>query len=177
MMELFRSRQGLSKEQVVMLDPVDFVDYPRIPAQFDIGIAPLRDTVFNRNKSALKVMEYGAWGIPYVASDIAPYRRWHNETKGLGGFLAASKTEWDTALRFLIENDTGRGIKGCDIAAEIWNNWGLQGNVDKWEAVLEKSLNPNSISTWEPTEKPGRNDPCPCGSGNKYKKCCAPAFG
>jgi hypothetical protein len=21
--------------------------------------------------------------------------------------------------------------------------------------------------------KPGRNDPCPCGSGDKYKKCCA----
>ncbi|MBL8732706.1 MAG: preprotein translocase subunit SecA [Planctomycetes bacterium] len=24
--------------------------------------------------------------------------------------------------------------------------------------------------------KPGRNDACPCGSGIKYKKCCAPAF-
>jgi preprotein translocase subunit SecA len=24
--------------------------------------------------------------------------------------------------------------------------------------------------------KPGRNDLCPCGSGIKYKKCCAPAF-
>ncbi|HPX51628.1 MAG TPA: SEC-C metal-binding domain-containing protein [Deltaproteobacteria bacterium] len=23
-----------------------------------------------------------------------------------------------------------------------------------------------------PEEKPGRNDPCPCGSGIKYKKCC-----
>src|SRR5208337_1195140 len=22
--------------------------------------------------------------------------------------------------------------------------------------------------------KPGRNDPCPCGSGDKYKKCCLP---
>ncbi len=22
--------------------------------------------------------------------------------------------------------------------------------------------------------KPGRNDPCRCGSGNKYKKCCLP---
>jgi len=22
--------------------------------------------------------------------------------------------------------------------------------------------------------KPGRNDPCPCGSGNKYNKCCQP---
>jgi len=21
-------------------------------------------------------------------------------------------------------------------------------------------------------EAPGRNDPCPCGSGKKYKKCC-----
>ena len=21
-------------------------------------------------------------------------------------------------------------------------------------------------------ETPGRNDPCPCGSGKKYKKCC-----
>jgi preprotein translocase subunit SecA len=21
-------------------------------------------------------------------------------------------------------------------------------------------------------DKVGRNDPCPCGSGNKYKKCC-----
>ena len=21
-------------------------------------------------------------------------------------------------------------------------------------------------------EKPGRNDPCPCGSGKKFKKCC-----
>ncbi|MFZ2525458.1 MAG: SEC-C metal-binding domain-containing protein, partial [Candidatus Ferrigenium altingense] len=21
-------------------------------------------------------------------------------------------------------------------------------------------------------KKPGRNDPCPCGSGKKYKQCC-----
>ena len=27
------------------------------------------------------------------------------------------------------------------------------------------------------SEKVGRNDPCPCGSGKKYKKCClAEAF-
>ena len=26
-------------------------------------------------------------------------------------------------------------------------------------------------------EKVGRNDPCPCGSGKKYKKCCYPKFG
>jgi uncharacterized protein YecA (UPF0149 family) len=26
-------------------------------------------------------------------------------------------------------------------------------------------------------EKVGRNDPCPCGSGKKYKNCCHPKFG
>jgi len=25
--------------------------------------------------------------------------------------------------------------------------------------------------------KPDRNDPCPCGSGKKYKKCCGKAGG
>lgn len=24
------------------------------------------------------------------------------------------------------------------------------------------------------SNKPGRNDPCPCGSGKKYKRCCLP---
>lgn len=29
----------------------------------------------------------------------------------------------------------------------------------------------------QPSGKPGRNDPCPCGSGKKYKKCCYPKYG
>lgn len=35
---------------------------------------------------------------------------------------------------------------------------------------LEILLNPQT--TRMAGEKVGRNDPCPCGSGNKYKKCC-----
>ena len=27
------------------------------------------------------------------------------------------------------------------------------------------------------SNKPGRNQPCPCGSGKKYKKCCLPKYG
>ncbi len=27
------------------------------------------------------------------------------------------------------------------------------------------------------SKRPGRNDPCPCGSGKKYKKCCYPKYG
>ena len=31
--------------------------------------------------------------------------------------------------------------------------------------------------TIKKNKKIGRNDPCPCGSGKKYKKCCYPKYG
>jgi SWIM/SEC-C metal-binding protein len=43
---------------------------------------------------------------------------------------------------------------------------------DKPEDIndLERLLNPPKPQIAE--KKVGRNDPCPCGSGIKYKKCC-----
>lgn len=40
------------------------------------------------------------------------------------------------------------------------------------KAVLQGSPEINSNKIELPVEKPKRNDPCPCGSGKKYKKCC-----
>jgi len=43
---------------------------------------------------------------------------------------------------------------------------------DKPEDIsdIERLLNPKIMRRNKP--KVGRNDPCPCGSGKKYKKCC-----
>ena len=43
--------------------------------------------------------------------------------------------------------------------------------MDKPEDLsdLEKALNPPQPLI---AEKIGRNDPCPCGSGKKFKRCC-----
>ena len=36
----------------------------------------------------------------------------------------------------------------------------------------------SALGTDQPAnKKPGRNDPCPCGSGKKYKKCHYPDYG
>ena len=35
-----------------------------------------------------------------------------------------------------------------------------------------KQRQPNSTQTQRRSPKTGRNDPCPCGSGKKYKQCC-----
>lgn len=47
--------------------------------------------------------------------------------------------------------------------------------VEKWIEKNQHLISPNyqKIETYR-RDKPkiGRNDPCPCGSGKKYKKCC-----
>lgn len=41
---------------------------------FDIGIAPLEDTEFNRGKSCIKYYEYAATGTATLSSDVEPYK-------------------------------------------------------------------------------------------------------
>ena len=50
--------------------------------------------------------------------------------------------------------------------------YSIELDPDKSEDIneLEMLLNPPKTKIAE--KKVGRNDPCPCGSGKKYKKCC-----
>ena len=69
------------------------------------------------------------------------------------------------------------------------NNWkficGIEPDHSEDISELEYMLNPKSFGGKRPKMKQignmpventepmiGRNDPCPCGSGKKYKKCC-----
>ncbi len=45
----------------------------------------------------------------------------------------------------------------------------------KWAKANQKKIRDQEYGTVKTVVKekePGRNDPCPCGSGKKYKKCC-----
>ena len=44
---------------------------------------------------------------------------------------------------------------------------------DKPEDIKDLELLLNPIKTKLTEKKVGRNEPCPCGSGKKYKKCCS----
>ncbi len=50
-----------------------------------------------------------------------------------------------------------------DFADAVWAIYDLR--------ELWRSIGPR-VETVHVGDKPGRNDPCPCGSGKKYKKCC-----
>jgi hypothetical protein len=49
---------------------------------------------------------------------------------------------------------------------DVLNSW--SGYNDQKEKAISKENVPQPVKS----DKIGRNDPCPCGSGKKYKKCC-----
>ncbi len=45
--------------------------------------------------------------------------------------------------------------------------------LNEWRLTNDDPANMPPAFYAPPATKVGRNDPCPCGSGKKYKKCCA----
>ena len=50
--------------------------------------------------------------------------------------------------------------------------------LPQWETILSEEKRLEIVKEYKRSKtvvkekEPGRNDPCPCGSGKKYKKCC-----
>lgn len=96
---------------------------------FDIGLAPLEDTLFTRSKSYIKALEYGALGIPVIASDVGPYREYVED--GVTGFLVSKESEWIDRIRLLIDDPELRESMGAAAHAKSlrhtiaagWRQW------------------------------------------------------
>lgn len=78
-------------------------EYRPVVASFDIGLAPLKNEIFNRGKSWLKALEYMACGVVPIAS------AWHGDYSrliehGVNGFLAKKKSEWREYIQMLVDD-------------------------------------------------------------------------
>ena len=69
-----------------------------------------------------------------------------------------------------------RNIAGVVAAAEFMNLTLAAKRLNITQSALSRQI--QSLEAYlgvKLFEKVGRNDPCPCGSGKKYKKCCGAA--
>jgi len=80
-----------------------FVDWITHHTPWDIGVAALADTDFNRGKSAIKLMDYAALGLAVVASDMPAYRTALTASDG-GLLVANTEAAWFEALCRLIRD-------------------------------------------------------------------------
>lgn len=179
-MELFRD-YGIPPERAMLVQPNRFQDYPYWIGIFDIGVAPLFNDEFTRAKSDLKLLEYGARGVPCVASDVEPYRR--SVQQGTPALIADSDMQWEEHLCRLIEDRQYREDLGQRAEHYVYEQRNMRERcldlVRAWMTIADNAR--AGITGPDPNAKvdrpPGRNDPCPCGSGRKYKKCCYPSYG
>lgn len=99
---------------------------------FDIGIAPLADSRFNRSKSHLKALEYAALGIPVIATDLEPYREFVID--GVTGYLVKGEHEWGRRLYELTQDEAMRTEMGAK-AKEHAKGFTIQEHWGEWESA------------------------------------------
>ena len=188
-------RWGLPLHRVVFLPPVPFREYPRVLSAFDVALAPLKNDVFNRCKSDLRLLEHGAWGTPYVASKVAPYYRLHRETGGAGGEIATNPAEFAAHAARLLGDHDARREKGAFLGRHVRDHcnvrrvtaalpYTLRAIQESRAAVLFQPSLRSLEDAWRGLPKAAptldADSPCPCGSGEAYGACpngCPPAFG
>ena len=98
------------------------------------------------------------------------------------GFLDGANTSFKEAL--VLDDLTGDSeIKAeFDFKKLLWNMYDVKAQwlygMKEWENIFDKEKRRQIKKEYNRSkivvkgEKTGRNDPCPCGSGLKYKKCC-----
>lgn len=118
------------RPEIKALTPVPVEQYPKLLAGFDVGLAPLIDSPFNRSKSDLKYVEYSKVGVPAVYSKVGPYvgAVKHGET----GFLADNTKDWlKYVRRLIVDADLRRSI--ADSARAVAEQRTIEKNIHLWE--------------------------------------------
>jgi glycosyltransferase involved in cell wall biosynthesis len=137
--ESFLNPSGKARKPYALSDQVSLT--PWIPVyedapgyyatiDFDIGLAPLADSPFNRSKSFVKVLEYAARGIPSIASDCAVYRSFIRH--GENGFLVRREHEWLAYMSELASDEQLRQKMGA-AARETAREYVIEERCQEWE--------------------------------------------
>jgi glycosyltransferase involved in cell wall biosynthesis len=108
----------------------------------DIGIATLKENLFNQCKSSIKVLEYASCSIPTIASDVYPYSNCISHMEN--GILIKKEKEWIGALKLLIEDHNLRLTLGKNIHTYVNKNFTYKNNGQKirniYNTILENIL-------------------------------------
>ncbi|WJV52151.1 glycosyltransferase [Prodigiosinella aquatilis] len=99
------------------------VDYPKVLASLnlDLAIAPLEDTLFNRCRNNLRLLEFGACGIPVICSDIESYKDNLPVTRVKNRYK-----DWLSAIQMHLHDRNAMNAKGKELRHHVFSNWMLE---------------------------------------------------
>lgn len=108
--------------------------YRELVKQFDVALAPTAAYPFNEAKSDLKVLQYGAAGVPAVIASAVTYLDWREEA-----VVLSSPTRWGDALA--VELDQPRAAYPNrqwrpSLQERVLGERTYEGNFRRWLAAL-----------------------------------------
>lgn len=110
----------------------------------DIGLCPIVDNVFNRNKSAIKFFEYSAVGAATIASNLPPYNVVMNH--GVDSLLVEeSEDAWFDAIDNLIQNKELREKLSKNAYENIEQNHNADKSVYLWRDAYQNILKNEAV--------------------------------
>jgi hypothetical protein len=125
---------GLPRDRYTYTEVVQYQALAQYVGTFDVGIAPIADIPFNRAKSNVKVKEYAAMGVPWLASPIGPYAQLGEKQ---GGRLVADDRWYDELERLIGDGRARRKL------AKRGARWGdsqrLRRNLGAWETAVRRA--------------------------------------
>ena len=114
---------------------VNYVGLPEQLLRLDVGLAPLTDTTYNRSRSNVKLKEYAAMGVPWLASPVGPYARMGEDQ---GGRLVPDDRWFEEIDRMVLEADAR------SVLARRARRWAegerIEDHVDQWERLFEEAI-------------------------------------
>lgn len=138
--QMFEKVDGYHHEPWV---PNNVYPYKLKLLNFDIGLAPLVDTPFNRCKSAIKYFEYSVVGTPTVASNIPPYS--DVITHMVDGILVNSNEEWVEAIRMLLRDKNLRKKLAKKAYENVYENYNADKLPHLWTDAYQKCLEKDKV--------------------------------
>lgn len=115
--------------------------YPQMIASLDwnIALAPLVDSSFNRAKSNLRWLEAGALGIPTVASNVGHFKETIED--GTDGLLCDTANDFVDKISMLVENKATRKRLGKKAKRKIALNFTVEAVAKNYVGWIQKTSN------------------------------------
>ncbi len=104
------------------------------------------------------------WPDEWQAPRDKDAARWLDDA--LGSIVALTEDDTDPPAINMYTEDGPPSTSNARVEAFGEAIWAVYDLRQLWQ-----SMGPR-VETLRKAPEPGRNDPCPCGSGKKYKKCC-----
>ena len=163
-------KNDIKVEDLEELDSQSVIDtiYEKVVEEYDKKLEEFPEELKNEFEKAITLRVIDTHWMDHInAMSLLRegiYLRQYAQEDPLRAYTAEGYEMFDNLLA-AISQDVTRYLINAEIRQNVEREQVIEGTPNEDKSKLEKK-NPVRV------KKVGRNDPCPCGSGKKYKQCC-----